>query len=796
MAEERLRRSEKRFQQLFASNPLAMVHSQGRGRIIDVNRQFSDLFGTPRAHAVGRNCLEDVFWLIPGDRKRLFDLFRRQDHVDGFETRLQNLKGREFDALISAQRLMLEDQFSIVASIMDISDRRQAARESLEKDRLLRLVIDLVPHFIFAQDAQSRFIFVNRSMAEACGVAPEQMVGRQRDDFPSHLLLTEHLNQPGARGRELNTLRRVVEHRFKDCQGESRRLQTQAIPFEVPSTGERALLGVSIDVTQIVEAEETARASEARKTAVLESSLDGIVTIESSGVIVEWNRAAERIFGFTSSQAIGKRLDTLIVPERFRTAHRSGLNQLLTSGKSSVMRRLTEMPAIRSDGTEFPTELYIVPTRTSPPLFTGFIRDISERKRIEQAQSKLETHVRQVQKLEAMGTLAGGIAHDFNNILAAILSNSELGLLEVGENPTCRQCLSEIQTAALRAKGLTQQILTFSRVQRSSEVQGAVDAGPVISEAIRMLRATIPSGIKLISRIDACSYPVKIDPTHLHQLVINLGTNAWHAVEANQGHIMVGLGSERVGPTERNLPMLKPGKYLSLVVADTGLGMDKATQERIFEPFFTTKATGKGTGLGLSVVQGIVRQAGGAAFVESTPGQGASFEILLPLASEGLTLTESPSDEKPVRKGSLLVIDDEESLLKVTCKLLDRIGHHVQGYTDAAAALAQFSLDPGQWDLVITDQNMPTTSGLSISEKLLRIRPGLPIILVTGELTEGIQENARRVGISELIQKPINISALAQKIQELLDRRATGKVESALSETVSFATRELEKQPY
>ena len=765
--EERLRRSEERFQELFAANPVAMIYCQSRGRIIDANKQFSELFGVPREQAIGQNSMKSEFW-VTANRSTLLELLRQHDRVDGFETRLRTKDGRDFDALLSAQRLRLENQTSIVVSIMDISERRRAARESLEKDRLLRLVIDLVPHFIFAQDAQSRFIFVNRALAKAWGISSEQMVGRENNDFPSSLFQIEQSENE----KEPKAIRQLVEHRFLDSLGQNRRLQTQAIPFEVPVTGEKAFLGVSVDVTQILEAEETARASEERKTAVLESSLDGIVTIDSDGNIVEWNRAAERIFGFADGYAIGKPLDELVIPERYRSAHRNGVRKVTLSSEGAIMHRLVEMPAIRSDGTEFPIELYVVPTRTNPPLYTGFIRDISERKRAEQAQSKLEAHLRQVQKLEAMGTLAGGIAHDFNNILAAILSNAELGLLEATNNQACHGCLSEIQTAALRAKGLTQQILTFSRVQRSSERLVAVDAGPVIAEAIRMLRATIPSGIQLQSRIDSASFPVGIDPTHLHQLVINLGTNAWHAVEATKGQIRVCLSAERVGPDGRNIPLLKPGDYMSLSVEDTGPGMDKATKERIFEPFFTTKVTGKGTGLGLSVVQGIVRQAGGSILVESAPGKGATFQILLPMAREVTTAPiDSPSQQSSMQSARLLVIDDEESLLKVTCKLLNRAGYEVEGLTDSSEALKRFSDSFDTLDLMITDHNMPGTSGLGMSEKFLQVRPDLPIILLTGELTEDIQERAKRVGIAAVIQKPINIAALSNTIQELLQRR-------------------------
>lgn len=397
---------------------------------------------------------------------------------------------------------------------------------------------------------------------------------------------------------------------------------------------------------------------------------------------------------------------------------------------------------------------------------TNLEKKIEERSK---ALAHSERQLQQVMKLQAIGTLAGGIAHDFNNILFPIVGYTELTMDDIPADSQAKQNLEEVLKAANRAKELVQQILTFSR-------QGGQERKPLqvqflIKEALKLLRATIPSTIEIECNVDEeCGY-IMGDPTQIHQVVMNLCTNAYHAMQETGGKLEVTLkevdisyekSMERVG--------MKVGRHLELTVKDTGHGMGAEVLERIFEPYYTTKELGKGTGLGLSVIHGIIKNHGGDISVSSQPGKGTEFTVYLPVI-EDVDVEAEPAQTTTATHGNerILLIDDEKQIIDIEQQILERLGYTVTPKTDSQEALEEFAALPEKFDLVITDMTMPKMTGDQLARKIMDIKPDIPVILCTGFNETINEEKALAMGIDKFIMKPIVKDELARAIRTVLD---------------------------
>lgn len=384
------------------------------------------------------------------------------------------------------------------------------------------------------------------------------------------------------------------------------------------------------------------------------------------------------------------------------------------------------------------------------------------------AQRELEKQLRQSQKIEAVGTLAGGIAHDFNNILTAVIGYTEFTIADLPPGSQNQFALSEVLKAAHRAKDLVKQILTFG--QKVEQARAPTAINPIIAEAIKLLRATIPATIKICQEINDEVGTVLADPTQIHQVVMNLVTNAYHAMQTTGGTLKVTLHNIHVdAELAASSPELHEGAYVCLGISDTGHGMGPDTLEHIFEPYFTTKKTGEGSGLGLSVVHGIIMGHGGAITVDSAPGAGTLFTVYLPRLFDETTQESTEPENLPSGNERILFVDDEESLARLGQKNLESLGYDVTAATSAASALALFRSDPHAFDLVFTDQTMPSLTGTQLSETILNIRPELPIILCTGFSETVSPEAARSIGITAFIMKPLTKRDMAQAVRKALD---------------------------
>lgn len=410
---------------------------------------------------------------------------------------------------------------------------------------------------------------------------------------------------------------------------------------------------------------------------------------------------------------------------------------------------------------------------------------------------QLEDVVRQAQKMEAVGTLAGGIAHDFNNILAAIVGYCELMRLELRPGQPALESVQQIRTACDRAKGLIQQILAFSRPEAYSRKVTSLQT--ITAESIGLLRATLPAGVELHRSVAEDTPPVLADANQIHQVLVNLCTNAWHAMEAEQGRIELDLRRVVLTPQQAaQLPGLRSGVFARLSVSDSGRGMEEEVMRRIFEPFFTTKPPGKGTGLGLSVVHGIMRNHDGAISVESRRGVGTTFHLYFPGVGSLPDLSAPPRVTEPAtgRGQRILYLDDEEVLVTLATRILTRLGYAVSGFTSATEAVEAFRGAPRSFDVVVTDMNMPGASGLQVADSLLKIRPDIPVVLSSGYLTDEIQLHAQRIGIRKVLYKPNTMVELGASIHAIVGQLTGSRAGSSTRVGESTATGEpLGRQP-
>ncbi|MBU0484065.1 MAG: DUF3365 domain-containing protein [Proteobacteria bacterium] len=478
--------------------------------------------------------------------------------------------------------------------------------------------------------------------------------------------------------------------------------------------------------------------------------------------IADVNKAALNLIGTSRENILGKKCFSFICPMLQGCCP-------INDEKKTIDK--SEKILVDSTGREIP----ILKTATrilfneKDYILETFI-DITEQKETEVSRVKLENRLNQAQKMEAIGTLAGGIAHDFNNILTPILGYTEIVQSTLPERSESRENLSEVLKAAYRAKELVKQILTFSR-QTEHELK-PLKISLVIKEALKLLRSTIPTTIEIKENIDAQTGNVLADPTQIHQVLMNLCTNAYQAMRETGGILAVELKNIEIGKGDEKVAglHLAVGPYVKLCVSDSGPGMERAVADKIFEPYFTTKKKGEGTGLGLSLVHGIVKSHGGHITVYSEPGKGTSFHVYLPRAIIEADAPETRNNSPlPTGNERILLVDDEEQIAGLEHQILSSLGYQVTSMTSSKQALATFTANPGNFDLVITDMTMPDMNGAELCQNLLAIRPDLPIILCTGFSELINKEKAESIGVREYIMKPVLRKDLAIVIRKILD---------------------------
>jgi PAS domain S-box-containing protein len=491
-----------------------------------------------------------------------------------------------------------------------------------------------------------------------------------------------------------------------------------------------------------------------------------VIAKDREGRYVYANSSSMVVFGKDPEELIGK-TDSDLWPED-TAVHLEDIDRLVLENQQ-VINTTSQIPLM--DQTRHLIVIkFPIQHRKEGLLLGGIIFDVTAKVKAEESKAQLEQQLIQSQKMEAIGTLAGGIAHDFNNILAAIFGYVELIRMDLKDNPNTEHQLNQVMQASLRAKELVHQILAFSRKQEQE--RRPVDLTPLIKETIKLLRASLPSSIEIKHQLNAKGALIMADATQIHQVIMNLSTNAAHAMESNGGVLTVHLSKATIAsPEEAGKQGVSPGTYLELCIEDTGHGIAPAQIERIFEPYFTTKPQGKGTGMGLAVVHGIITSHGGTIVAESQLGKGSTFRMLMPLTNQKDEPIQVTHQELPKGNESILFVDDEEYLADVVHRMLTRLGYQVNCCTDPEEALATFSENPEAFDLLITDMTMPHMNGDILARKALEIRPNLPIILCTGYSEQITAEKAAELGIASFLMKPITISDLSCTLRGVLEQQ-------------------------
>jgi PAS domain S-box-containing protein len=500
--------------------------------------------------------------------------------------------------------------------------------------------------------------------------------------------------------------------------------------------------------------------SEKRYRTLFNSASDAIFVCHCDGQFIDVNRKACELLGYSREALIEMTMDdickkTQCDPRQF---------EALSDDKNMVI----ETEYIRQDGAEVPVEANTRKIRHSNDMaILTIARDISERRRAEEEKNKLWRQLQEAQKRQALGTMAGGIAHDFNNILFPIMGYIEMTMDELPEDSKGKKQLAEAMKGAKRARELVQHILTFSRNTGQEFI--SLTLQPLIKETLKLIRATLPANIRIRQNIDISCGTILANPTQIHQVLMNLCTNAWHAMREKGGTLEVALKEVRV-ESDSGLE-LRPNNYLRLTISDTGHGMTREVMERIFDPYFTTKKPGEGTGLGLAVVFGIVRSCKGQIQVYSEPDIGTTFHVYLPRIESGQDAGFSDKIPEPICGGveRILLIDDEEPIILMLAQMLEKLGYHVIAQKDSVEALELFRSQSDKFDLVITDQSMPNLSGDQLAVKLKEIRADIPIALCSGFSDMLTRERAKQSGIDYFIMKPVIKRELAETLRQILD---------------------------
>ncbi len=500
---------------------------------------------------------------------------------------------------------------------------------------------------------------------------------------------------------------------------------------------------------------------------VIESSPSGLIVTGSDGKIVLVNREAERLFGYSREELAGQPIE-MLVPEQFRSVHSHFRAGYLGHPRRRPMGTGRDLFGLRKDGTEFPVEIGLNPVETEGGVMVvSSIVDISSRKNAERERKLLEAELLQSQKMEAVGRLSGGIAHDFNNILGAIIGFAELAR-DSDDPAEHEKDLHEILVAATRGKAVIERLLRFSRRQEIS--RKPVDLGHTVADSVRLLRPTLPAGLDIRTDFQERLPPVSADIVSVQQIIMNLTTNAAHAMPSG-GKLTFTLEDFYARDSYvRTHAGLHEGRYVLLAVRDTGTGMDEATRARAFDPFFTTKATGQGSGLGLTMVHNTMHSHDGIVWIESAPGEGTTVKCLFP-ALETQTV-EEPDKPRPLARGKgerILFVDDEVTLTVIAKRRLDGLGYIVKTFNDPQPALSMFQSAPQDFDLLITDYSMPHMSGLDLAHEITALRPDIPVLLLTGYMEDFAPEEIARAGVRLVVKKPIAQADLAAAIHSLLE---------------------------
>jgi PAS domain S-box-containing protein len=642
----------------------------------------------------------------------------------------------------------------MAGSISDVDARRRFEDSLRQSEEQYRSIFNAAADALVLRDAQARVIDVNAAFLQISGFTREEVMGQSRWIFA--------VPEMGELAREMH--RRVIA-------GESVRFEIQAIRKDgqridiemravpIRHRGEPHALGMARDITAQKRAEQLLRASEEQYRAIFNGAADALIVRDADARVIDVNPAFEQMIGWPRDEIVGTRW-TFSGGEP--TGFARQVHERVIAGESLHF----ELRSRRKDGSFIDLDVRAVPLmHRGQPHTLAMARDITAQKQAAAERQRLQGQLLQAKKLEAIGTLAGGIAHDFNNILAAIVGYGDLAQKNAPEGTALKRHIDAVVRAGQRGKSLVARILAFSRSGVGERTP--INVQSVVAEALDLLAPSLPAHVRLERRLAAGDAAVMGDATQIHQVVMNLCTNAVQAMKAD-GVLTVGLDAVERAEAMAATSRLAAGRYVSLSVGDTGVGMAPHVLERIFDPFFTTREVGVGTGLGLSLVHGIVTDLGGGIDVESRPGEGTTFTVYLPWTSNRIASAES-DESPPLGDGeTILLVDDEEPLVRLGEEMLAGLGYEPVGFSSSEAALQAFRKAPERFHAVLSDEAMPEMTGADLAKEIRTIRPDMPILLMTGYASPLFLARARNIGVAEVLTKPLAARDIGRVLAALL----------------------------
>ncbi len=753
LAEQGLRDRERLLRIVTGAARVGLVVVDQNYRHLFANEAYAEILGIDTDDFVARR----VFELLPegwSQIKHRLDLALMGHRVE-YELTLPAMPGttvpRWFHVMYEPQ---CDDDGNptVVVVVVDISAEKQSERVIRESEERYRQLMDVLPAAVFV-DSGEKISYCNPAYVRMIGAEnADALLGRNPLDFVAeefHSLAQSRIEQIRASRITVPP----VEMRMQRLDGST--VPVYTVATSINDAGQSAILVVVSDLT---DRERTLNVLHS----VMGSVSDAILTINMDGIVQMANPSVERLFGYSVSEVIGENI-RILMPEPYRSGHSDYLQNFLRTGVAQVIGTSRELEGKKKDGTVFPIELTVTEFQVDGKRqFTGVIRNISNRK-------KLESQVQQSQKMEAIGRLAGGVAHDFNNLLTVINGYSDLLLMQLQPFDPFVTPVKEIRDAGSRAARLTMQLLAFSR--KSLVKQRLIDLNELIEESVSLLRRLIGEDITLSFVPDRRLAKVLADPGQIEQVIMNLVVNARDAMPRG-GRLTCQTRAVQIGSNDGlNFPDLEPGHYSELKVTDTGTGISPEVIGKVFEPFFTTREVGKGTGLGLAVAHGVVKQCGGHISVESSPGFGTTFTILLPAIGEVSTGPDQ-DQSKPATQGleTVLLVEDEDSVRRIA-----RIALEAQGYTVLVAGSGSGAMQlveeyPGPIELLITDVVMPGLGGRELVEAVQQIRPEIRVLYISGYTNDAVVRHGIQTATDNFLQKPFTPLSLARKVRAVLDQ--------------------------
>lgn len=789
--------NEEKFRLTFHTSPDSInLNSFDDGTYLDINEGFTKIMGYSRDDVIGKSSITLNIWHNLEDRACLLSDLKKYGFVENLEAVFIRKDGLIRIGLMSARLLMIDDKEVIISITRDITDKKQTEKKLIESEKRYRQLIENITEEVWEIDKDDNYTYITPGSLDIYGLSPEEMIGKTPFDFmpaKESIRVREIFSKIKDGAKPFYNLENIIRH----VNGREIYIEKTGVPFFDNDGNLLGYRGTDIDITEKRQNEINIQTLVESTVGLFGDQLFNIVTaklctwLKCDGAIVgkiSNNNSVEVIsmlldgdlVNTNSYQIEGSPFEItvrdryFVCPEKvsvlFPKNH--ALDEMGVSGYVGVALEGINSNVIGvlccfSHGRISITKQ----TKNVMRIIAARLSSAIEREKNERARELLENQLQQAQKMESIGTLAGGIAHDFNNILSPIMGHTELLLYDTPEGSQLRYSLNEIQSASMRAKDLVRQILTFSR-QEKSECK-TMRMQYIIKEALKLIRSSIPAIIEIKHNIRKECGLINADPTQIHQIVMNLATNAYHAMEDAGGTMTIDLKEVELDAQKALNLDIKQGTYACLTVSDTGTGIPEDVKGKIFDPFFTTKGQGKGTGIGLSVVHGIVNSSGGAICVHSELGKGTEFNIYLPVVESYLKKNDALKVKMIIQGGTerVLLVDDEAPLITLQKQMLERLGYQVTSRTSSMEGLEAFRSSPDKFDLVITDMAMPNMSGDKLAVELIKIRPDIPVLLCTGFSTIISEEKALVMGIKGFLMKPVTISDLDKKIRDVLDKK-------------------------